>query len=118
VQCEVIQWVYDQPDNVLFQVEANLDFTYSPVEGSFHKTKCSVCGEYAFDRYLRMKDLFPLGLSFLALRTSALPADDYHTYDYHRLEVLGALTIGATPVFISFEIFSEAWGAGYPRLAC
>jgi len=26
------------------------------VRGSFNKTKCSVCGEYVFDRYVRMKD--------------------------------------------------------------
>ena len=54
-------------------------------------------------------DIFALGLSFLALRLSALPADDRHTYGYHRLEVLAALTNGATLVFIAFEIFSQAW---------
>ncbi len=34
-------------------------------------------------------DVFALVLSYLALRLSALPADDRHTYGFHRLEVLG-----------------------------
>jgi formylmethanofuran dehydrogenase subunit E len=52
--------VYDQPDEVLFKVEAKPDFTYTPVKGSFNKTKCSVCGEYVFDRYVRTKDGQPV----------------------------------------------------------
>jgi cobalt-zinc-cadmium efflux system protein len=36
-------------------------------------------------------DLFALGLSFLALHLSSRPADDAHTYGYHRLEVIAAL---------------------------
>ena len=55
VRQEVIQWVYDQPDEAIFKVQARPDFTYKPVKGSFGKTKCSVCGEYVFDRYVRMK---------------------------------------------------------------
>ena len=54
-------------------------------------------------------DVFALGLSYLALRLSALPADDRHTYGYHRLEVLAALVNGITLAAISFEIFSESW---------
>jgi cobalt-zinc-cadmium efflux system protein len=54
-------------------------------------------------------DLFALGLSFLALRISARPPDDAHTYGYHRLEVLAALTNGLTLAFISVGIFYEAW---------
>jgi cobalt-zinc-cadmium efflux system protein len=54
-------------------------------------------------------DLFALGLSFLALRLSALPADDAHTYGYHRLEVLAALANGLTLAFISVGIFYESW---------
>ena len=60
VRREVIQWVYDQPDEAIFKVEPKPDFTYTPVKGSFNKTKCSVCGEYVFDRYLRMKDGQPV----------------------------------------------------------
>ena len=60
VRREVIDWVYNQPDEAIFKVEAKPDFTYAPVKGSFGKTKCSVCGEYVFDRYVRMKDGQPV----------------------------------------------------------
>jgi cobalt-zinc-cadmium efflux system protein len=53
-------------------------------------------------------DIFALGLSFLALRLSSLPADDHHTYGYHRLEVLAALANGLTLGVIAIGIFSEA----------
>ena len=42
VRREIIQWVYDQPDETMFKVEAKPDFTYKPVKGSFGKTKCSL----------------------------------------------------------------------------
>ena len=54
-------------------------------------------------------DVFALILSFVALRLSSRPADDKHTYGYHRLEVLAALINGLTLVYISFEIFHESW---------
>lgn len=54
-------------------------------------------------------DVFALGLSFVALRLSARPPDDHHTFGYHRLEVLAALLNGATLVGISLGIFREAW---------
>lgn len=54
-------------------------------------------------------DIFALALSYLALRLSALPADDRHTYGFHRLEVFAALVNGVTLGWIAFEIFSEAW---------
>ena len=57
---KIIRWVYEQPDDVVFKVEPKPDFKYSPVKGSFNKTKCSACGEYVFDRYLRMKDSQPI----------------------------------------------------------
>jgi cobalt-zinc-cadmium efflux system protein len=53
-------------------------------------------------------DMFALGLSYLAIRAAALPADDRHTYGYHRMQVLAALANGATLLFISFEIIKEA----------
>lgn len=59
-QEEILTWVYEQTDDVLFKVEVKPDFKYTPVKGSFNKTKCSVCGEYVFDRYLRMKDGQPV----------------------------------------------------------
>jgi cobalt-zinc-cadmium efflux system protein len=56
-------------------------------------------------------DIFALGLSFLALRLSALPPDDRHTYGYHRLEVLAALFNGVSLLGIALGIFWE----GYQR---
>jgi len=44
----------------VFIVQDLPDFTYSPVKGSFNKTLCSSCGEYVFDRYVRMKDGQPV----------------------------------------------------------
>ena len=54
-------------------------------------------------------DIFALGLSYTALRLSALPADDRHTYGYHRLEVLAALANGLTLAVISIGIFWESY---------
>ena len=60
VRDEILKWVYEQSDETLFKVELKPDFKYTPVKGSFNKTKCSGCGEYVFDRYLRMKDAKPV----------------------------------------------------------
>jgi len=54
-------------------------------------------------------DVFALGMSYVALRLAALPADDRHTYGYHRLQVLAALGNGATLLLVAFEILREAW---------
>jgi len=54
-------------------------------------------------------DAFALGLSYLAIRAAKLPADDKHTYGFHRMQVLAALTNGATLFLIAFEILREAW---------
>ncbi len=53
-------------------------------------------------------DVFALGISYLALRLSTLPADHRHTYGYHRLEVLAALVNGITLFAIGIGIFYEA----------
>jgi len=53
-------------------------------------------------------DLFALGLSLLALRLSALPPDDQHSFGWHRLEVLAALINGVTLLVISIGIWVEA----------
>jgi cobalt-zinc-cadmium efflux system protein len=53
-------------------------------------------------------DIFALVLSFVALRLSAMPADDRHSYGYHRLEVLAALANGLTLVVIALGIFWES----------
>ena len=60
VRNEIIQWVYDQPDEALFKIEMKPGFKYTPVESSFNRTRCSVCGEYVHDRYVRMKDGQPV----------------------------------------------------------
>ena len=57
---ELIRWAYEQTDDALFSVELRPDFQFKPPKGSFNKTKCSSCGEYVFDRYLRMKDGKPV----------------------------------------------------------
>jgi cobalt-zinc-cadmium efflux system protein len=54
-------------------------------------------------------DVFALALSYIALRAAALPADDRHTYGWHRLEVFAALTNGITLLGITLAIFYEAW---------
>jgi formylmethanofuran dehydrogenase subunit E len=52
----VINWAYEQSDDFMLKVEPKPDFTFTPVKGSFNKAKCSVCGEYVFERYLRQKE--------------------------------------------------------------
>jgi len=54
-------------------------------------------------------DIFALALSYLALRLSALPADDRHTFGYHRLEVLAALINGVSLLAIALGIFWESY---------
>jgi len=56
VALEAIDWVFAQDDDTVFEVAERRDFTYSPPKGSFRRAKCSVCGEYVFERYLRMRD--------------------------------------------------------------
>ncbi len=60
VSQEIIRWAYEQTDDALFSVELKPDFQFKPTKGSFNKTKCGSCGEYVFDRYLRMKDGKPV----------------------------------------------------------
>ncbi len=57
---EVIDWMLAQSDADMFKIERLPEFTFTPVKGSFNKTKCAGCGEYVFDRYLRMKDGRPM----------------------------------------------------------
>ncbi|MCX5822114.1 MAG: hypothetical protein NTY86_01035 [Deltaproteobacteria bacterium] len=57
---ELMNWVYEQPDEVLFKVEAKPDFRYAKIKGSFSKAKCSLCHEYVFERYVRIKDGQPV----------------------------------------------------------
>jgi len=54
-------------------------------------------------------DVFALGLSYAALRLSSHPADDNHTFGYHRFEVFASLINGITLAIISAGIFWEAY---------
>ena len=67
VRQEIIEWVYAQADDTLFKIEPQPDFAFTPLKGSFNKTKCSQCGEYVFDRYVRIKDGKPV----------CIPCSDY-----------------------------------------
>jgi cobalt-zinc-cadmium efflux system protein len=57
-------------------------------------------------------DIFALGLSYSALHLSAFPADERHTYGFHRFEVFASLVNGVTLLLVSAGIF---WGA-YHRI--
>lgn len=53
---EVVDALLKATEEELFEVERVPDFNFKPVPGSFNKAKCEVCGEYVFERYLRIKD--------------------------------------------------------------
>jgi formylmethanofuran dehydrogenase subunit E len=56
VRHDIVDIVLNATDDELFIITYLPDFTYKPVKGSFAKAKCEVCGEYVFERYLRVKD--------------------------------------------------------------
>ena len=53
-------------------------------------------------------DIFALGISFFALKISARPVDDNHTFGYHRVEVFAALINGISLLAITIGIVVEA----------
>ncbi|MFA5311877.1 MAG: FmdE family protein [Methanomassiliicoccales archaeon] len=53
---KVVNFVLEAKDEDMFKVERLPDFTFSRPKGSFAKAKCSKCGEYVFERYLRTVD--------------------------------------------------------------
>ena len=55
-----------------------------------------------------LMDLLALGLSLLAIRLSALPPDDHHSFGWHRLEVFAALVNGITLLVLAIGIWVEA----------
>jgi formylmethanofuran dehydrogenase subunit E len=59
---DLIKWIAALPDETVFKVsDADMpDCVYKPVKTSFNKTKCSRCGEYVFDRYVRMNGGEPM----------------------------------------------------------
>jgi len=56
VRADIIDKVLNATNEELFKVTMLPNFDYKPVKGSFAKGKCEVCGEYVFERYLRVKD--------------------------------------------------------------
>ena len=51
---EVIDWTLGLGDAEIYAQAERPDFHYQPPKGSFAKSLCSVCGEYVFERYVRM----------------------------------------------------------------
>lgn len=49
-----LAWTDAQPDEQVFKIERKPDYVFNRVKGSFNKTKCSKCGEYVFERYVRI----------------------------------------------------------------
>ncbi|MDQ7797625.1 MAG: cation diffusion facilitator family transporter [Candidatus Edwardsbacteria bacterium] len=56
-----------------------------------------------------LTDVLALGLSLLAIRFAATPANAKKTYGFYRLEILAALLNGVTLIVLSGYIFYEAW---------
>lgn len=54
-------------------------------------------------------DIFALGLSWLAIRLSSLPADERYSYGFHRFEVVASLANGLTLGIVSLGILVEAY---------
>jgi len=56
IRQDIIDIVLSATDEELFDVKLLPESVYKPVKGSFTKAKCEICGEYTFERYLRVKD--------------------------------------------------------------
>jgi formylmethanofuran dehydrogenase subunit E len=52
----VVNLVLSTPEDEMFTVSNLPDFTFGRPKGSFAKMKCSNCGEYVFERYVRIVD--------------------------------------------------------------
>jgi len=51
---DAVSLVLKLPEEKIFKLEMLEGFTFSRPNSSFNKAKCSTCGEYVFERYLRM----------------------------------------------------------------
>ena len=49
-----LAWTDAQPDERVFKIEPQKEYTFKRIKGSFNKVKCSQCGEYVFERYVRI----------------------------------------------------------------
>jgi formylmethanofuran dehydrogenase subunit E len=56
IRADIINIVLNASEEELFNVTILKDFKHTPVKGSFNKSKCEACGEYVFERYLRVND--------------------------------------------------------------
>ena len=56
---EAIDWVFAQQDDKVFKIDWLRDYKFTPARGSFNKVKCTKCGEYVFERYVRLVDNAP-----------------------------------------------------------
>lgn len=51
-----VRVVLEASDDYMFKVEKLSNFEFKRPESRFNKAKCSKCGEYVFERYLRIVD--------------------------------------------------------------
>lgn len=56
IKSDIIDIVLNASTAELFNVTVLPGFNYAPVKGSFNKAKCESCGDYVFERYLRIKE--------------------------------------------------------------
>lgn len=56
IRDEIINVVLSATDVDMFNVKTLSDFEHKKIMGSFNKAKCESCGEYVFERYVRIKD--------------------------------------------------------------
>lgn len=56
VKSDIINIALSASIEELFNITVLQGFDYTPVKGAFNKAKCESCGEYVFERYLRVKD--------------------------------------------------------------
>lgn len=56
---EAIRWMYEQANEKVFELERQPNYKFVRPKGSFNKIKCTKCGEYVFERYVRIVDNKP-----------------------------------------------------------
>lgn len=53
---EVIDWVFTLSNNSIYKIQDMPGYNFTPIKGSFARDKCEICGEYVFERYIRIKN--------------------------------------------------------------
>ena len=69
-----IEVVMGASEEQILMVEKKPEFSFSRPKGSFAKVKCSKCGEYVFERYVRTVDGKPLCIPCSGFTESRLDA--------------------------------------------